>query len=376
MVALARLTLIHEWRRFLPAMIAVGFAGLLQLLQAALVLGIFGSASLYITGSTADLWVGYPGTQSVNLGRPIDPGVEMRLRMDADILKVESYRWVDADWRGTRDTGGVSVFVSGIDAGPHGMMFGRVLSPELRARLDEPGAVIVDRADLDSLGVNLGDTATINGHRVRVVGVTSGLRALGGVNVLASLSTARQLDTTATTDGITYLVAKLRDPAQADAVATRLGTSSAFGSYAVWTAKEFAQRSQMYWMFDTGAGAGVLFLAAIVFLVGAVITSQTLVAAIVGSIREYATLNALGVGVNALRKVVMEQAFWVGALGLLGSSVLAGLFFVLAGHYNVPVELSPVAALACLFLSMILALVSGLAAIRTLRHADPASLLR
>lgn len=376
MVALARLTLIHEWRRFLPAMIAVGFAGLLQLLQAALVLGIFGSASLYITGSTADLWVGYPGTQSVNLGRSIDPGVEMRLRMDADILKVESYRWVDADWRGTRDTGGVSVFVSGIDAGPHGMMFGRVLAPELRARLDEPGAVIVDRADLDSLGVNLEDTATINGHRVRVVGVTSGLRALDGVNVLASLSTARQLDTTATTDGITYLVAKLRDPAQADAVATRLGTGSAFGSYAVWTAKEFAQRSQMYWMFDTGAGAGVLFLAAIVFLVGAVITSQTLVAAIVGSIREYATLNALGVGVNALRKVVMEQAFWVGTLGLLGSSVLAGLLFVLAGHYNVPVELSPVAALACLFLSMILALVSGLAAIRTLRHADPASLLR
>ena len=147
MVALARLTLIHEWRRFLPAMIAVGFAGLLQLLQAALVLGIFGSASVYITGSTADLWVGYPGTQSVNLGRPIDAGVEMRLRMDADVLRVESFRWVDADWRGARDTGGVSVFVSGIDAGPDGLMFARALPTALRARLAEPGAVIVDRAD-------------------------------------------------------------------------------------------------------------------------------------------------------------------------------------------------------------------------------------
>ncbi|NMY11398.1 FtsX-like permease family protein [Pseudomonas veronii] len=376
MVALARLTLIHEWRRFLPAMIAVGFAGLLQLLQAALVLGIFGSASVYITGSTADLWVGYPGTQSVNLGRPIDAGVEMRLRMDADVLRVESFRWVDADWRGARDTGGVSVFVSGIDVGPDGLMFARALPTALRARLAEPGAVIVDRADLSTLGVNLGDAATINGQRVRVVGVTSGLRALGGVNVLASLATARQLDTTTAADRITYLVAKVRDPAQAGAVAARLSDGPAFGNYSVWTAQQFAQRSQMYWMFDTGAGAGVLFLAAIVFLVGAVITSQTLVAAVVGSIREYATLNALGVGVNALRKVVMEQAFWVGALGLLGSSVLAGLFFALAAYYNVPVQLSPVAALACLCLSMLLALVSGLAAIRTLRHADPASLLR
>lgn len=376
MVALARLTLIHEWRRFLPAMIAVGFAGLLQLLQTALVLGIFSSASLYITGSTADLWVGYPGTQSVNLGRPIDAGVEMHLRMDPDVLKVEAYRWVDADWRGTRDTGGVSVFVSGINAEPQGLMFARLLPAALRARLNEPGAVIVDRADLGSLGVDPGDAATLNGHRVRVVGVVSGLRALGGVNVIASLATARQLDTSADVDRVTYLVAKIRDPDQADAVAARIDGSPAFGKYAVWTAEQFSDRSRTYWMFDTGAGAGVLFLAAIVFLVGAVITSQTLVAAVIGSIREYATLNALGVGVTALRKVVMEQAFWVGALGLLGSTVLAGLFFALAHYYNVPLALSPIAALACLLLSMTLALVSGLAAIHTLRHADPTSLLR
>jgi len=377
MVALARQTLIHEWRRFLPAMIAVGFAGLLQLLQAALVLGIFGSASVYISGSSADLWVGYPGTQSVNLGRPIDSGVEMRLRMDPDVVRVEPFRWVDADWRGARDTGGVSVFVSGIDASPQGLMFEHVLPAQLRARLNEADAVIVDRADLDNLGVSIGDTAAINGRRVRVVGVTSGLRALGGVNVVTSLSTARQLDTSATIgDRVTYLVAKVRDPNQADAVAARLRNATAFGSYNVWTAQDFAHRSQMYWMFDTGAGAGVLFLAAIVFLVGAVITSQTLVAAVIGSIREYATLNALGVGLGALRRVVMEQAFWVGALGLLGSSIVACVLFVLAARYNVPVALSPVVAIACLALSMGLVVVSGLAAIRTLRHADPASLLR
>ncbi|MFK3602097.1 ABC transporter permease [Pseudomonas sp. AP19] len=376
MVALARLTLIHEWRRFLPAIIAVGFAGLLQLLQTALVMGIFSSASVYITGSTADLWVGYPGTQSVNLGRPIDAGVEMRLRMDSDVLKVEPFRWVDADWRGERDTGGVSVYVSGIDAGAQGLMFSQLLPTALRARLNEPGAVIVDRADLNSLGVTQGDVATLNGHRVHVVGVISGLRALGGVNVVTSLATAQQLETAADDDRVTYLVVKLRAPSQADAVAARLAGASAFGTYAVWTAERFSRRSQMYWMFDTGAGAGVLFLAAIVFLVGAVITSQTLMAAVVGSIREYATLNALGVGVSTLRKVVIEQAFWVGALGLLGSTVLAGLFFAIAHYYNVPVMLSPVAALVCLLLSMTLALVSGLAAIRTLRHADPTSLLR
>lgn len=377
MVALARKTLVYEWRRFLPAILAVGFAGLLQLLQAALVLGIFGSASVYITGSSADLWAGYPGTQSVNLGRSIDAGVEMRLRMDPAVTAVEPFHWVDADWRGPSDTGGVSVFVSGINARADGMLFAHALPPALRARLNEPDAVIVDRADLDSLGVKVGDSAVINGHRVRVVGVSNGLRALGGVNVVASLATAAELDTDpSNATRMTYFVAKLRDPSQADEVAARLRGNRAFGKYDVWTASDFARRSQLYWMFDTGAGAGVLFLAGIVFLVGAVITSQTLVAAVIGSVREYATLNALGVGVGALRKVVMEQAFWVGALGLVGSGVLGAVALTIARSRSVPVALDPWATLACMALSMGLAIVSGLAAMRSLRRADPATLLR
>jgi putative ABC transport system permease protein len=377
MVALARKTLVHEWRRFLPAILAVGFASLLQLLQAALVLGIFGSASVYITGSSGDLWAGYPGTQSVNLGRPISEDVAMRLRMDPDVTRVEPFRWVDADWRGPRDTGGVSVFVSGIDPSPDAMMFSKALPPALRVRLNEPGAVIVDKADLDSLGVNIGDTAAINGQRVRVVGVSSGLRALGGVNIVSSLDTARVLDVAPEDQGMmTYFVAKLRDPSKAKMIAKRLSGSDSFGPYTVWTAKDFARQSQLYWMLDTGAGAGVLFLAGIVFLVGAVITSQTLIAAVIGSIREYATLNALGVGRGALRKVIMEQAFWVGALGILCSIVIGIVLLMIARNRSVPMELHPLTAAVCLALSMTLALVSGLATMRSLRRADPASLLR
>lgn len=376
MVALARKTLIYEWRRFLPAMLAVGFAGLLQLLQIALVLGIFGSTSLYITGSSADVWVGYPGTQSVGSGRNIDADVESRILMDPAIQRVEPFIWVDGDWRGPHDTGGVSVFVSGIDPSPDGLMFSKALPADLRARLAEPDAVVVDRSALDQLGVGIGQTATINGHQVRVVGVSSGLRALGGVNVLCSLDTARELDEDPADVGPTYLVAKLHDPHQANAVAVRLRGTTAFGPYTTWSAKDFARISVRYWLFDTGAGAGVLFLAGIVFLVGAVITSQTLIAAVNGSMREYATLNALGVGVGALRKVVLEQAFWVGALGLLGAGLLGIVLMLLARSQDVPVVLNVPAALACIILVMGLAAVSGLAAMRSMRRADPATLLR
>lgn len=377
MVSLARKTLIHEWRRFLPAIIAVAFAGLLQLIQAALVLGIFSSASVYITGSSAQLWIGYPATQSVNLGRVINAGVESRLLIDPAVSRVEPFLWVDGDWRGSGGTGGVSVFVSGIDPKPQGMAFSRSLGDQLRARLREPDAVIVDQADLESLGVGIGEMATINGRSVHVVGVAKGLRALGGVNVVTSLDTARNLDPVLA-DGrsVTYLLAGLRDPAQSDGVAKRLRGSDGFGSYSVWTADSFARRSQMYWLFDTGAGAGVLFLAAIVFLAGAVVTSQTLMAAVMGSAREYATLNALGVGVGALSRVVMEQAFWVGAFGVIGSSVIGGLLLISARHYSVPVEIDVGVTAICMALVMLLAVVSGLFAMRSVRRADPISLLR
>ncbi len=375
MVPLARKTLIYEWRRFLPSALAVAFSGLLLLVQAALVLGIFNSAAVYIKKSGGDLWVGYPGTQSIELGRPIPHEAEIKLLMDPQVARVEPFRWIDGDWRGPADKGGVSVFISGIDTRADGMMFADVLAPELRAKLDEPDSVIVDRADLAKLGLSVGAQAVINGQRVRIVGVGSGLRALGGVNIVTSLATARRLETDNEAGDVAYYVVKLHDPEQADAVRKRLQPSGS-KRYEIWTRPAFAHRAVTYWMFETGAGLGVIFLAAVVFLVGAVITSQTLMGAVAGSIREYATLHALGVGFAALRRVVLKQSAWVGAFGLLVGGVVTTLIVWLASRRDVPVQLDLPTIAICAAAVMGIALVSGLMAVRALRHADPALLLR
>ncbi|HMB43031.1 MAG TPA: ABC transporter permease [Luteimonas sp.] len=377
MVALARRTLRYEWRRFLPAMVAVSLASLLLLLQGSLVLGIFGSASVYVTGSTADIWMGYPGTQSVDQGRSIDPDAATLIEMEPEAMRVEPFIWFDGDWRGPTRTGGVSVFVSGIDARPDGLMFSKVLSPALRAKLQTPDAVVVDRAELGKLGASVGSSAYIDGERVHVVGIGSGLRALGGVNVLASLDTAQRLNVDSDHPGWpTYVVAQLRHPEQAKAVAARLNQRQGGGPHQAWSATAFARRSTLFWLFDTGAGAGVLFLAGVVFLVGAAITSQTLVAAVFGSIREYATLNALGVGLGALRWVVLEQAFWVGAAGLVVAAISGLVVISIARLRDIPVVFDASLWVACSVAVMALAMLSGLVALRSLQRADPAELLR
>ena len=378
MVSLARKSLVHGWRSFMPAVLAIAFASLLLLMQAALVLGIFGSASVYVTGSDADIWVGYPGTQSVDQGRAVDANLSALLQMDPRITSFEPFLWRDGDWHDAgNDTGGVSVYVSGIDTRADGLMFSRVLPRELRAELTMPDAVVVDRAELGKLGVRVGGRAFLNGHPVQVVGVASGLRALGGVNVVASLDTARRLDADALhPDWPTYFVARLGEGADADSVARQLDGRAGFGRYRAWTADSFARRTILFWLFDTGAGAGVLFLAGIVFLVGAVISSQTLVAAVVGSVREYATLNALGVGMSALRWVVLEQAFWVGIIGVLAAIGLGAALIALARLEDVPVVFNLQISLVCVLVVMALAGVSGLTALGGLRRADPGVLLR
>jgi putative ABC transport system permease protein len=52
------------------------------------------------------------------------------------------------------------------------------------------------------------------------------------------------------------------------------------------------------------------------------------------------------------------------------------VMLIIARSRSVPMELHPLTAAVCLALSMALAIVSGLAAMRSLRRADPASLLR
>jgi putative ABC transport system permease protein len=377
LVPLARRTLLHDWRRFLPAALAIAFSGLLVLVQVALLVGLFATISLYITASTGDLWVGFPGTQTIDSGRPIRAGVEVFLHRHPAVARVEKLQWSGGDWRAPKgDRGGVSVILTGIDTRPDGGVLARAVTPAQRRLLMEPGSILVDAADLDKLGVAIGDSAEIGGHRVRVVGVTEGLRAIGGVNVIASLSTASRLNGQNESDDVAYFVVSLTPGADADAVRRDLQRMAAGRQFDVWTAQEFADQTLRYWIFESGMGVSVAFGSAVALLVGVVITSQTLSAAIAGSIREYATLRALGVSAGDLRRIVLTQSLWLAIGGLLLAGVLSGLLMLAAHAYRVPARVDGGMVLAAVTVVLTVALASGLFALRQLRRADPIMLLR
>lgn len=375
MTGVALKTLLFDWRRFAPAAVAVGFSGLLVLLQAGLILGVFSLASVYVTKSSADLWVGFPGVQSIDLGRPIGGGAELFLRADPRVALVEPFYWGSGEWRTSRH-GMVNVYIVGLDPTPGAMVLSEALPTNLRAALAEPDSVLIDRADLGKLETGIDGLAEINGRRVRIVGITNGLRALGGVNVIASAATARRLDPAISVgEGAAYFTARLNDPAQAHRVVDDLRAVGRQRGFEPMTSKTFADRSVRYWLAESGAGVAFVFGSAVAILVAVIVTSQTLAAAVAASLKDYAALRALGFTIGALRVIVLAQTAWIAAAGVLLAGLLAAILAAVARLGATPLILTAPMVAGAIGLVAVVAFGSGLWALRRVARADPAALL-
>ncbi|MDZ3836231.1 MAG: ABC transporter permease [Rhodospirillales bacterium] len=374
-VSLARATLVHEWRRFLPAVLAVAFSGLLVIVQLGLLLGMFATVSTIVDRSRADLWVIEGLTVSFDLARPMPARIEMHLRAHRYVETVQQLTYVWSDWR-RPDGGKVTIFVVGIDVTARSLSTPTTFADGLRERLRPLGSVVIDATDADKLGVGVGDVAEINGHRVRVAGTTTGIRAVGGADVFASLATAALVSPPEHDDAASYFLIKLTDPARSEAVQAELQPQGEQPPWRILTPGQFSQASQLYWLGESGAGAGFAFSAFLALLVGVAITSQTLRGALLAQVREYAMLRALGVPTRALRAVVLEQALWVGVAGPVVTAALTAAIAFAAGAAQVAILFSwwGVATTAAFILAI--AGASSWLALAPLYATQPADLLR
>lgn len=373
-VSLARSSLRHEWRRYLAAILAVTFAGLLVLVQLALLLGLFGTVSVVIDRSQADLWIGFRNTPSVDLGRALPAGTDTTAWMHPAVQRVERYATAYGDLR-RPDGVPLSVVVNAIDASPRGLAFARLLTPAQRALLEEPDAILIDVADREKLDAEVGHVVEINGKRARVAGLLEGVRAIGGINVIASHATARSI-APETRDGTTFHLLQLRPGADPRAVARELEDRGPVPRYSIWPAGDFSAQSQAYWLFESGAGIGSGFASLLALIVGIVITSQTLSAAVLASIKEFAALRALGVSQRSLRAVVLEQSLWIGSIGLAATGLLTLGIALLGKAFLVAMSFPWWMLAGTAATILVIALLSGLMAMRPLLSAEPASLLR
>jgi putative ABC transport system permease protein len=369
-LTLAFRNLFHDRVRLAVTLIGILFSIVLVAVQLGLYLGARGMIIATIDRAEGDLWIMAYGTKNFEEAQPIrareryialsTPGIESAIPL------VTAF----TDWR--KPSGGSTLIVV-VGADPEN----GALTPWNMVEGDVTGlgvrdAVIVDKTYLAELGVKqVGDTAQVGASRVRVTGLTEGIRSFTVTPfVFTTLNRARQLiDMPA--DNITYVLSKLSPGADLEQVRADL-KSRLSADVEVLTRAEFRQRSLNHWLFATGAGVALIGGAVLGLIVGTVIVAQTLYSSTKDHLPEFATLRALGSSSGYINKVILMQAGLSALLGYVLGMAIALLIVYLSEHTALPIIMSPGLAALLFGLTLAMCSISALSAIGKVMRIDPA----
>ncbi|MBW8813268.1 MAG: ABC transporter permease [Caulobacterales bacterium] len=380
-MSLALATLLYEWRRYTAAMVALAFAGLLILAQVGMFTGIVRGVTATLDRSRADIIVMPAKMESlINSGGGSLPArLQPQIYMNPEVVEVADWdidggRWVNHPKDGKK---AVTTFidVNMVDTRPGAVTLPVDFTEDTRRALMEPYAIAVDDSQLKRLGVKLGDEASVNGKTVRVRALLHGYPNVNNASITVSRETLRLLGMAQKNGKTGPLMVRLADPARAEIVRDQLN-STAGKAYRAWTRTELAKANEGALMKEQIIGLFITAGVVIGFVIGCSITSMTLRGAILSSIKEFASLRALGVPMSALRGIVFELSLWVGVAGFFATGVLTLGVYLLALQGGVPMGFPTPWIVGVAILLLIIAGASGLFSLGVLKKSQPADLLR
>ncbi len=379
-MSLALATLIYEWRRYLAAIIALAFSGLLILAQVGMFMGMGKAFTANIDRARGDIMVLGPKAESLmNGGAGLPARVKPALYTNPAVVDVGDVMVNGGMWQNDPGPGKKRkrefAQAYAVDTWPNAVTLPVDFSEDLRVALLEPYGVAVDKTALARLGVKLGDKGSLNGKTVRIVAVLDNYPNMNAPMVFMSRDTMRKLGMTGRADRTGALIVRIADPAQALAVRDQLNASSG-GAYRAWTRAELSEANQGALLKEQIIGIMLVFSLFVGMLIGIGITSQTLRGAILANIKEFASLRALGVGMGSLRLIVLELSFWVGIAGLGATGLMTAGIAMLANAGGLPMSFPlGIVSMVGIFLVTI-SMLSGLMALGILKKSQPADLLR
>lgn len=400
-MSLALSTLLYEWRRYMAAVVALAFSGLLVLAQVGMFVGIGKGFTAQIDRARADVMVLGPGAKALISGpsglprrviplvyshpevlqvAPLDNsgGRFQNILSPEQQAKEEARAKKAGKGKGPPTGGGRKsefVNVTVIDAIPGYVTVPTDYTPAMIEALRRPYAVAVDETALKRLGVKKGDKALYNGKTIYIAVVTHGYPNIIQATLVMSRDTLRMLGEADTGQRVGPLMVKISDPSRAEVVAAQLN-KKADGKFRAWTRQELADANSSAMLDDQIIGIMLGFSAFLGLLIGVAITWQTLRGAIMANIKEFASLRALGVSMGDLRNIVMELSFWVGVIGVLAAGVLTWLVTLLASAGGVPMYFPPTLVIVVAIFLIVIAMLSGFLSLGILKNSQPADLLR
>lgn len=302
--------LVHDKLRFLVAVAGISFSAFLMTLQAGLLMGFTHAASRVIDAVDASVWIMPRGVPCFEYAA----------------LMPRSIRELAFGVPGVRFAGTVVVGFATLQrpsgfrqavllVGTEKRLAGGIPTPSnLGLARGYSRAIIADRSDRVLLdAARLPVDIEIGERGARIEAVSEGFASfLGTPFLFADDLDAREL--LALPPERTMFVA-VQVEEGVSPIQTRDALRARLPEMDVWTREEFSERARRYWLLQTGAGGALLLAAALGFVIGLAIVTQTIYASTMDHLDEFATLKALGASRGYVRRLVMGQSFLCGLVG-------------------------------------------------------------
>ncbi len=368
---LAFRNLVHDRIRLAVTLIGILFAIVLIAVQLGLYLGASQMIASTIERADGDVWIMAYGNKNFEEAQPINQRARFTALATPGVVAAIPLITAFAEWK-KPDGGSTTSVLIGTDPADGGLVPWNIVQGSL-TDLGARDAVIVDRTYLEDFGVSgVGATAQVNGGRVRIVGLTDGIRSFTTTPfIFTTVARARALQQMAP-DEISYVLVKVAPGVAAETVRATLQTQ--LPNQQVLTKEEFRTRSLNHWLLATGAGVALIGGAILGLIVGTVIVAQTLYSSTKDHLNEFATLRALGSSKAYIYKVILSQAALSAALGYLLGMIIAIAIVLTVQRMELPLLIVMTPALAGLLfgLTFFMCTVSAIAAISKVTRIDPA----
>lgn len=375
-IPFAWLQLAHQRLRLVVAIAGVIFAVVLIFMQLGFEAALYTSAVRLHEIVNADVVLVHP--KYLNLSKS-EPFSQRRLYQAMRHPQVESvtaiYTQV-APWKNPRSGEIRGILVVGVDPAGNAL-----LHPGLSEQVGDlrrGDTVLFDLSSRPGYGMSADlkrnpSIVEIAHHRVDLGGTfhLGGTFAVDG-NLVTSRATFLRMLPQRPEGLIDFGLVRLRPGAKAEQVQQALAAQLP-SDVEVLTKAQFVAREQGYWRNNTPIGYIFGFGVLMGFVVGAVIVYQVLFVNVSDHLTDYATLKAMGFADRVLFLIVIEQALLLAVVGFVPGVLLSRwLYSLSAAATQLPMQLhcSTTAFVFCL--TAIMCCLSGLAALRKVRAADPA----
>jgi putative ABC transport system permease protein len=366
---LAFRNLLHDRLRFIATVVGIVFSIVLVTVQLGLYLGFGRMVTTMIDHTSADLWIMPVGTKCFEDPSLLDERKRFQALSISGVTQAIPVVIGYADWR-VPGGGTTPVFIIGSDLRAGGLLPWNVVEGSVDD-LAIPGAVAVDRSYFDRLGVRgIGASAEIRDHKVEVRAVTKGIRSFTTTPyVFAPLDRARSY-TGLSPNKATYFLVRVASGANVEGVRDRLRAN--LSDVEVLTTAEFRERSRSFWLFDTGAGAALFAGALLGMIVGTVIVAQTLYSSTKDHLNEFATLRAIGSSGIYIHKVIICQALINAVVGFCLAAGIGLIVVQATSGSALPIVMTPGLTVVLFALTVVMCVISAIAAIVQVTRIDPA----